>query len=445
MRRARHAIVGIVLAVVVAVSLGAAAPPGAASPGTAASSATAPLTGPQAVDAAAGAVLVVDDDGSAQFSTISDAVAAASDGDTIRVRPGTYRETVRVTQDVTLVAPDGATLNGSTLEESTTALLVGENASVVVDGLTVTHYQMGVDAAGAREPWVVRNVTVAETSYKGIRAAWSEGDWTIENVTVRNTSTGIDATSSTGDWTVRDTVVRSASGGSAFEMSPSAGNWTLRNVTVVEADLVGVAASYSTGDWRVANSTIRGTSVGVGALEATGDWTISRTTVANASAEHPYDIMMPPLREGVGVHAARTNGSWTIHHSRFVGNGVAAVDASDAAPAGDATRNWWGSESGPDGNDCVGNVDCGDAAATWPPEARSTTRTATTATAGLTTHRTRTSTKPTTASNPASSTVGTENWTTTSTETSPTPLSPVLAVLGVVSATLALARRHRRD
>jgi parallel beta-helix repeat protein len=46
--------------------------------------------------------LVVAKDGSGTYTTITEAVAAAEDGDTIRVRPGTYHESVTITKDITL-------------------------------------------------------------------------------------------------------------------------------------------------------------------------------------------------------------------------------------------------------------------------------------------------------------------------------------------------------
>lgn len=46
--------------------------------------------------------IVVAQDGSGDFTTISDAVAIAQDGDTVLVRPGTYAEQVTIARDITL-------------------------------------------------------------------------------------------------------------------------------------------------------------------------------------------------------------------------------------------------------------------------------------------------------------------------------------------------------
>ena len=46
--------------------------------------------------------IIVAGDGSGHFRTISDAVAAAVDGDRIEVMPGTYRDSVTITTDISI-------------------------------------------------------------------------------------------------------------------------------------------------------------------------------------------------------------------------------------------------------------------------------------------------------------------------------------------------------
>jgi nitrous oxidase accessory protein NosD len=67
------------------------------------------LVGALGVTASAqsGATHVVAADGSAEFSTIGDALAAAADGDTVLVRPGAYRESLLIDKGVSLQG-DGA-------------------------------------------------------------------------------------------------------------------------------------------------------------------------------------------------------------------------------------------------------------------------------------------------------------------------------------------------
>ncbi len=49
-----------------------------------------------------GSAIVVAQDGSGTYRTITDAVAVAQDGDTVLVKPGTYPESVAITEDITL-------------------------------------------------------------------------------------------------------------------------------------------------------------------------------------------------------------------------------------------------------------------------------------------------------------------------------------------------------
>jgi nitrous oxidase accessory protein NosD len=58
--------------------------------------------------ASGGPTIIVAADGSADFTTISEAVAAAADGDTILVRPGTYSESIVIDKDISLTGEGAA-------------------------------------------------------------------------------------------------------------------------------------------------------------------------------------------------------------------------------------------------------------------------------------------------------------------------------------------------
>jgi pectin methylesterase-like acyl-CoA thioesterase len=49
---------------------------------------------------AADGTIVVAQDGSGTYATITEAVAAANDGDTVLVKPGTYVEAVTIAKDI---------------------------------------------------------------------------------------------------------------------------------------------------------------------------------------------------------------------------------------------------------------------------------------------------------------------------------------------------------
>lgn len=330
-------------------------------------------------------VLVVDTGGGAEYRSLQAAVDAAEPGDTVRVRSGTYREQVTVEKDLRIVAPNGAVLNGSGTDRRT-AIDIGSDAGVLVDGLTITGYTTGINAQGTDGEWRLRNVTVRDVEFAAVAAGGSTGDWTVTDLSVRNTSSGVSAASTSGDWRVSDTEIRNVREGHAIEAKSSTGNWTLDTVTVSNVDFVGVSASFTEGDWRMRNVTIRNATVGIGAIEAGGNWSIRGSAIVDASVSERYDFMQPALEEGVGLYARDTTGSWTVHDTRFDDNEGAGIVAEGADPTGNATQNWWGGE----GPRCRGNVDCESSPTTQPPEGTtvetsSPTRSPT-ATAGGTTH-----------------------------------------------------------
>jgi len=84
---------------------------------------------------------IVDDDDFAQFSTIGEAVSAASDGDTILVKPGTYQEEVVLEKALTIMVPPGerepSLLDGSGLTVGIKVLVDG----CTIEGLTISNFQ----------------------------------------------------------------------------------------------------------------------------------------------------------------------------------------------------------------------------------------------------------------------------------------------------------------
>ncbi|WP_459191696.1 right-handed parallel beta-helix repeat-containing protein [Halosimplex sp. J119] len=319
--------------------------------------------------AAASEVLIVDADGSADYAAVQAAVDAAEPGDTVRVRPGTYRESVTVDKNLTLVAPRGATLDGSDQKEDSEGIVIGDTAAPVIDGFDVVGYHIGVYAKSTDGDWTLRNATVRDAQFLSIVASGATGDWHLRNVTVRDLrlGKGISASDTSGDWRLTDVTVRNVTLSQGIEASGATGDWTAVNVTVANVDTVAIDVSYSSGDWRIANSTVRDTTLGIGAIEANGDWTVWRSTFANISVSERIDFQRPAFEEGMAIHTARTNGTWTVRGNRFVDTEAGGVLAPDADPAGDAAQNWW-DDGGPATDDCSGNVDCSDPLATWPPE-----------------------------------------------------------------------------
>lgn len=270
---------------------------------------------PATVGQATASTLVVDDDGSGDYESIQAAIDAAAPGDTVEVRPGTYREQIEVGVTITLVAPDGATLDGETLPGEATALTIapGSGAEPVVDGLTITDFYDGFDASNTAGAWTLRNVTIENNRNDGLIANRASGGWTIRNSTIRNNGDeGIEAENNTGSWTVSDSaLVGNEDDGLDADGVDSTGDWTLRNSTIRDNGQDAIDVDDNHGAWTISGSVISGSRIGLQSTDSTGDWTVRDTVIRNIT--------------GYGVYAPRNDGDWTIQRSHLRYNAIAAL------------------------------------------------------------------------------------------------------------------------
>ncbi|WP_380676853.1 right-handed parallel beta-helix repeat-containing protein [Salinigranum sp. GCM10025319] len=269
--------------------------------------------------ASAAETLVVDADGGTPYKTIGSALGASSAGDTVEVRPGVYEETVVVSTAVTLVAPDGATLNGSAFGPTSTGITVDRTlgSGLTIDGFTVEGYGDGIGVGAS-----------ADEDSPG----YHYDDYDEENVT--------------GGWVIRDVVVRD-NAEDGIDVGPAVGGaWTIQNVTAIEngddgieaggfggsvpwrivesnASLnrdVGIVAGLSSGDWEILDSTTTGNFDGLGMgvyiLSRDSDWTIGNHT-ASGNSFYGIDV------------AGSFSGEWTIHNSTLTGNSGSGLNAND--------------------------------------------------------------------------------------------------------------------
>jgi parallel beta-helix repeat protein len=150
---------------------------------------------------------IVDDDGPADFHTIQEAINAASDGDTVYVRAGTYAENVVLNKSLSLIGEDaettiidgeyrpgaigaavtaeGVTITGFTLRQSGTGISV-RNSSTVISGNILVQNWNGLEVYPDTSNNLITNNTFGggydsyDYAYVGIRLILSTTNNTIE-------------------------------------------------------------------------------------------------------------------------------------------------------------------------------------------------------------------------------------------------------------------------
>jgi len=364
-----------------------------------------------AAAAAASATLTVDPAGGADYTKIQNALDQAAEGDTIEVVSATYEERLWIDTNVTLVAPNGATLDGSTFGDDEEGIRISSTAEPTVRGFTITDYGTGVRtySTAGRAP-TLADLTITDSTYDGVRLG--DGDTTLRDSTIENAGRdGIVARESGGNWTVADTTIRN-SGRNGVMARGTTGEWTVRGSVVSGHEGTqrrpgrGVLADGASGDWRIVDSEISGNAVGVRADDTDGAWSITESSVTDneissgsgargtgvraAGATGPWEIRATNVSgnvvgvnardsaadwrvenatfrgNAVGVMATDTTGTWNVTGSVIIGNSGHGIDATGANPEGTATDNWWGQASGPGPDQCIGNVTCADALARLP-------------------------------------------------------------------------------
>jgi hypothetical protein len=259
-----------------------------------------------------GQTLVVDetaDSDDPEYPTISAAITDATDVDTIKVRAGTYEESVSVDISADIVATGDVTVVSESGDAAFTIPAESE-AAPHIEGISITGGVSGIDANSTTGDWSIEDVEITQASDQGIRATQATGAWEVQEsqITLSDGAVGVLADSSTGDWQIGGTVIE---------------------LTETTLPPTAVTAEESQGDWEIVNSTLTAPSgTAVMGKDTTGDWQIRDRTSLNGT---------------VGLNANQADGNWRVHRTNFDTStrDIRAL-ATEETTVGNARRNWYG-------------------------------------------------------------------------------------------------------
>ena len=262
--------------------------------------------------------ITVAQDGSGDYTSIQNAADSTSDGDRIEVMSGTYQEDLYITSNVTIVAPNGATITNTSAIDDGTGVTWRNPVGPKIVGFTFTGWRQAINADGpdasSDGDWEVRDSTIIGGSC-AVCAPTTEGGWTLENVTIRDADTAVSAYDNGGDWVIRNSKFQESGGILAYE---SSGNWEVDNVTIRDATDNAINVGNSSGDWTVSDTVINNSgSDAIFGEDTGGDWTISSTVVKNA--------------EDNGIEVDGSSGNWIIRNTTVSNMGEEGIDMADSS------------------------------------------------------------------------------------------------------------------
>ncbi|AXG05530.1 PKD domain-containing protein [Haloplanus rubicundus] len=296
----------------------------------------------RATPVASDTTIVVSPDGDGNYTSIQAAIDAADPGDTVEVRQATYEEEIGIDKNISLIAPDGATLNGSAFAETTGVVIYGDDVAPSIIGFTIVDFYNGVYVTDDAGSWSLQSIRIRDVRDDGLDASGSTGEWTIEGLEIIDAEDdGVDVTDTSGSWSLAGPRVRNV-GGDGFDASGSTGEWTVTGLEVDGARGDGIATINATGNWTVSGSRITDVETGLNARGSTGDWTAFSFHILNTSedgidadaAAGNWTVARSSVAEtsDFGIDATDTTGTWTVRDSSFR-NTTAGIEAENAEQA----------------------------------------------------------------------------------------------------------------
>lgn len=333
----------------------------------------------------------------ANYTTISAAIAAAAANDTIFVCPGTYNENPNVNKALTITGAGAAstTINGTAAGNVVTI----SSSNVTLQGFTITapsstSSRYGVALANS----AISNITIANNVIQNLvtTATFSVGvsihalntNVTVTNNQITNIASGVLAYgvliwgsggSGTNNITIQGNQVSGVQGqtqaGIGISVNDTAGGVTVSGNTVSNLTspgagvrVVGIGTGGTAGtpnNITIQNNTVSNLSwtganiqdaVGIGVGDTAQNVTIDNNTVTNCgvgiglstSGQNIQIVNGNDIQNnqvGIGIGATPQSG-WAANGNNIVGNAQFGV-FNTTTTFFDATNNWWGDASGP--------------------------------------------------------------------------------------------------
>jgi PGF-pre-PGF domain-containing protein len=228
--------------------------------------------------------IVVAPDGTGDYTSIQNAIDNATTGDRIKVKSGTYEQHTDVNKNITLYAPEGATIaNTSAVStkynkyEAQSGFQIYGDVTPTISGFTLTDWRRAISAGASEGSWTVKNTDISGGRC-GVCAAVTPGDWTVKNTTITNAGT-VSAYKSTGDWEIVDTKFKKTD----IFADKSTGNPIIKGISLRDAPSDGIKIEESTGVITISDSIIaNSTYAAIEAENTSADIGISETSISNS-------------------------------------------------------------------------------------------------------------------------------------------------------------------
>ncbi len=296
-----------------------------------------PLMKPQTHQNAA--TWTVDNNGSADFRKIQEAINAANPLDIIYVRKGTYYENIVVNKTVSLL---GENRDSTIIDGSSSGTVVHVTAdNVTIEGFTIKNGEIGLHIHNSAKS-IVKNNRITHNRFDGIKTKDATNITIAHNILSRNSQHGVFLFRSSNN-TINNSTITNDSRWSVGIFIYFSNNNEIRwnNVTGTGDNEGGIELAYSSNNILQNNRISRNTWSGI-SLRYSDDNTITGNTIT----DHQW----------FGMRITYSNGNY-IYHNNLINNvNQVSLVSSNATWNLHGLGNYWNSHTLPD-NDPDGVCD----------------------------------------------------------------------------------------